>query len=42
MVILATYVVLQLLYNFALKQVAVADVFLISLDPDDAFWSPYQ
>src|SRR5579862_5539902 len=31
MVVLATYVLLQLLYNFSLKRVAVADVFLISL-----------
>src|SRR5579862_1317627 len=31
MYVLATYVVLQLLYNFGLKKVAVADVFLISL-----------
>lgn len=31
MVVLATYVVLQVLYNFGLKRVAVADVFLISL-----------
>jgi len=31
MVILATYVALQLLYNLGLKRVAVADVFLISL-----------
>lgn len=31
MVVLATYVILQVLYNFGLKRVAVADVFLISL-----------
>ncbi len=31
MVVLATYVLLQILYNFGLKRVAVADVFLISL-----------
>jgi 4-hydroxybenzoate polyprenyltransferase len=31
MAVLATYVLLQILYNFGLKRVAVADVFLISL-----------
>ncbi|HVT14030.1 MAG TPA: decaprenyl-phosphate phosphoribosyltransferase [Fimbriimonadaceae bacterium] len=31
MAVLGTYVVLQVLYNFGLKKVAVADVFLISL-----------
>jgi 4-hydroxybenzoate polyprenyltransferase len=31
MAVLATYVALQLFYNFGLKRVAVADVFLISL-----------
>jgi 4-hydroxybenzoate polyprenyltransferase len=31
MAVLATYILLQILYNFGLKRVAVADVFLISL-----------
>ncbi|MFI5387175.1 MAG: decaprenyl-phosphate phosphoribosyltransferase [Fimbriimonadales bacterium] len=31
MIVLSTYLVLQVLYNFGLKRIAVADVFLISL-----------